>query len=353
MTNLLNKYLEYQINFEKKYGEQTLVLMQVGSFFEIYGVNNEKEKIGDLQKVTEILNITLTRRNKAILENSRENCLMAGIPTRSLKRYLNILLQNNYTIILIEQVTEPPNPKREITNIYSPGTYIEKINKSDPNNIVSIYIEEEKCMKSGKSIFSVGLSTIDLSTGNNIIYETYSLNNDIQIIIEEIFRFIESYNPTEIILNRKNLNDKYYKLIHNGINLVNRILHDNFSVKDDIYKLKYQNEFLKKIFNNTGVLSPIEYLNLERKLCALTSYVILLEFAYEHNPKIIENINNPEVWDSNNHLLLYHNAIYELNILPNNSSLNSSSGIKSLFDVINFTLTSMGRRLLKYRIVIQ
>ena len=130
MTNLLNKYLEYQINFEKKYGKQTLVLMQVGSFFEIYGVNNEKEKIGDLQKVTEILNITLTRRNKAILENSRENCLMAGIPTRSLKRYLNILLQNNYTIILIEQVTEPPNPKREITNIYSPGTYIETINKT-------------------------------------------------------------------------------------------------------------------------------------------------------------------------------------------------------------------------------
>ena len=92
MTNLLNKYFDYQINFEKKYGKNTIVLMQVGSFFEVYGVDNDKEKIGNLQKITEILNITLTRRNKAILENSRENCLMAGIPTRSIKRYLNLLL---------------------------------------------------------------------------------------------------------------------------------------------------------------------------------------------------------------------------------------------------------------------
>ena len=42
MTNLLNKYFDYQIKFEKKYGKTTVVLMQVGSFFEVYGVDNEK-----------------------------------------------------------------------------------------------------------------------------------------------------------------------------------------------------------------------------------------------------------------------------------------------------------------------
>ena len=122
---LIDKYFEYQLDYEKKYGEKTLVLMEVGSFFEIYGVNNDVEKIGDVQRITEILNITLTRRNKAILENSRNNCLMAGFPTVSLKRYLHLLISNNYTIIMVEQVTDPPNPKREVTNIYSPGTYIE------------------------------------------------------------------------------------------------------------------------------------------------------------------------------------------------------------------------------------
>jgi DNA mismatch repair ATPase MutS len=57
----------------------------------------------------------------------------------NIQRFIQILLQNNYTIVLIEQTTEPPNPKREITQIYSPGTYIEEINNFDVNNIVCLY----------------------------------------------------------------------------------------------------------------------------------------------------------------------------------------------------------------------
>ena len=86
---LIHEYLNQQIDFEKKYGNNTLVLMQVGSFFEFYGVNNDQEKIGNPEEVTELLNIQLTRRNKSILENSRNNCLMAGFPCHALK--INIL----------------------------------------------------------------------------------------------------------------------------------------------------------------------------------------------------------------------------------------------------------------------
>ena len=56
------------LNYEKKYGKKTIVLMEVGSFFEFYGVSNNKEQIGDAKKVCELLNIQLTRRNKSILE---------------------------------------------------------------------------------------------------------------------------------------------------------------------------------------------------------------------------------------------------------------------------------------------
>ena len=83
---LIDDYFIHQINFEKKYGLKTIVLMQVGSFFEFYGVNNNQEKIGDAQTITELLNIQLSRRNKTILENSRNNALMAGFPLNSVKR---------------------------------------------------------------------------------------------------------------------------------------------------------------------------------------------------------------------------------------------------------------------------
>ena len=348
---LIDDYFIHQINFEKKYGQRTIVLMQVGSFFEFYGVNNEYEKIGDAQTITELLNIQLTRRNKAILENSRSNCLMAGFPLVSVKRFINILLTNNYTVILIEQTTEPPNPKREITQIYSPGTYIEEVNQSDPNHIVSLYINEEECHKTGKPLYIFGLSSIELSTGYNVVYESNIAYHEKGAFLEEIYRFIESYNPKEIIVNYSNLKKLKIDEIRSKINSINRIIHFQDAIDSKYLNLNYQNSFLKKIFTHTGLLSPIEYIDLEKKNHALISYIILLQFSYEHNEKVIEKIQKPVHWEYNNHLILYNNAIYQLNIIPNGSNNGSSGKYKSLFDIIQKTSTNMGKRLLKYRIM--
>jgi DNA mismatch repair protein MutS len=341
---LIDDYFEYQINFEKKYGKKTIVLMQVGSFFEFYGVNNEQEKIGDPQVITELLNIQLTRRNKQILENSRSNCLMAGFPTHSLKRFINILLGNNYTVILIEQVTEPPNPKREITQIFSPGTYIDEINKSDPNYMVSIYITEEKFYKNGNIIFSFGISSIDLSTGQNVIYESNTIFYEKNAFMEEIYRFVESFNPKEIIVNIRNIEKIRIEDIKLKLNGGDRIIHYQTELENKYININYQNTFLKKIFPQHGFYSPIEYIDLEKKPYALISFIILLQFSYEHNERIVEKIKRPESWEYNSHLILYNNAIHQLNIIPFNNN-------KSLFDIIQKTSTSMGRRLLKYRII--
>jgi DNA mismatch repair protein MutS len=349
---LIDDYFVYQIDFEKKYGENTVVLMQVGSFFEFYGVNNKTERIGCPQKVAELLNIQLTRRNKAILENSRSNSLMAGFPTHSLKRFIQILLNNNYTIILIEQVTEPPNPKREITQIFSPGTYIEELTQSDPNNVISIYITENTCHKTNKSIYCFGISSIDLSTGYNVVYEDTVLYYEKLAFLEEIYRFIESYIPKEILVTVKDLSAKKSSNlsiidIKKTIERSDRIVHFREvekNGKQNFLNVYYQNEFLKKIFPNCGTLTPIEYLDLEKKNYALISYILLLQFSYEHNERIIDKIKIPESWVYNKHLILYNNANYQLNI----ESLNKN---ESLYSVINKTSTNMGKRLLKYRIM--
>lgn len=347
---LIDDYFIHQINFEKKYGQKTIVLMQVGSFFEFYGVNNDQEKIGDAQTITELLNIQLSRRNKSILENSRNNALMAGFPLNSVKRYINILLSNNYTVVLIEQTSEPPNPKREITQIYSPGTYIDEINQYDPNNIVSIYLTEENCYKTGRCVFSFGISSIDLSTGYNVIYEDSIIYYEKNAFLEEIYRFVESYNPKEIVINYNNINKIKIDDIKLRINGINRIVHYRNNIEKKFFNISYQNTFLKKIFKDHGILTPIEYIDLEKKIYALISYIILLDFSYEHNERIIERIQKPIHWEYNDHLILYNNAIYQLNIINNNNK-DSSIKYNSLYDIIQKTSTNMGKRLLKYRLL--
>ena len=344
---IIDDYLQYQVNFQKKYGDNTLVLYQNGSFFELYGLNNEKEKIGSLQEICELLNIQLTRRNKSILENSRSNPQMAGFPIHSLKRYLPILLSNNYTVVLIEQTSEPPNPKREITQIFSPGTYIDEINSSDPNNIVSIYLTESNCYKTGGSLFLIGMSSIDLSTGKNMVYQGNVYSYDKNGLLEDIYRFIEANNPREVLFYHNDISKIQMEDVKRTLNSMSRIVHfsEEGGIAAKYFQLSYQNNFLGKIFPDHGLLSPIEYLDFERKYEAMISYLLLLQFSYEHNERIIERIKIPTAWEHNEHLILYHNAIYQLNII-------STCKNRSLYDILNKgASTSLGRRLLKYRIM--
>ena len=48
---LIDDYIEYCNKYRELY-QLYVVLMQVGSFFEFYGVDNSEEKIGNLQFIT-------------------------------------------------------------------------------------------------------------------------------------------------------------------------------------------------------------------------------------------------------------------------------------------------------------
>ena len=98
--------------------------------------------------MSELLNIVVTKKNKSIEKVSLKNPYLMGFPSVALEKFLNILLDNNFTVVIIDQVTPPPKPKREVTGIYSPGTYINNLSTdSDSNFILSIFVNEEKYFK--------------------------------------------------------------------------------------------------------------------------------------------------------------------------------------------------------------
>jgi len=174
---IIDDYLDYQIKYEKEYGPNTCVLMQVGHFYEVYAVDNDKETINseNIYRLSDILNIQLTRKNKSIKSNHRGNPLMIGVNLFSIDKYIQLLLNNNYTTVLIEQTSPPPEPDREVTSIYSPGTNITHLSKGDTNNLMVIYIETNKKINTLKGeLLYIGLATIDVSIGNTTIYETFS-----------------------------------------------------------------------------------------------------------------------------------------------------------------------------------
>ncbi len=349
---IVDEYLYYHEKYTKKYGSKTLVLMQVGSFHEAYSTDTRGY---NLEEITELLDIILTKKDKTCDQVNESNPYMAGVPSHSLMKYLNILMNNGYTVVIVDQVTPPPKPRREVTGIYSSGTYIEESFTPDSNNIVCLYIEDEQ-QRNGSILMCIGMSVIDLSTGENTVHESFSISGDERYALDEASKFINSYKPKEILIYRKDPTKKFNDQNKFIIGNKNFILYLELESKNynffsrinkNFFKINYQNEFFGKIFKDTGMLQPIEYLDMEKKPYARISYIILLDFAYQHNENIINNIYKPKIFQNSMHLYLGNNAILQLNVSESDLTRGFSNKYKSLFDVVNNTSTPIGRRYLK------
>ena len=120
-------YFDLQKYFETKY-PNPIVLIEIGSFFEIYEANG----IGKAKEIAEFLNIQLTRKNKSIIEITDRNPLMAGFPNHAIERYLSKLVdEEKYTIIIVKQKGMPPNVTRYVSDIISAGVNFEYAKSSE------------------------------------------------------------------------------------------------------------------------------------------------------------------------------------------------------------------------------
>ena len=356
---IIDDYLELADKYTLEYGEDTLLLIQVGHFFECYAIDNEKEKINThaFYKSADIMNIQVTRKSKKITENSRGNPLMTGVNIYTRDKYIQILLDANFTVVLMEQVTEPPDPKREVTQIYSPGTSIEYSNKNSTTNTMCIYIEPDKTDPK-RRFKNIGLSVVDFTTGKNCVYEVYSLKNtgDYYYSLDETLRFVNVYEPCEVLLivedseeNCGNIREISKGFLVNYLNLGNTRVHFKTidSINTEYSSIAFQNAFFEKIFKreNDTMLSILEYLDIELLSIARMSYIHLLNFAYAHNENIIQKIKCPEVFESMNYMILNNNSIQQLNVTPTGNTIVRANN--SLLGILTNTSTSIGKRYLR------
>ena len=341
---LVKDYFDIHNFYSNIYGtDRTIILMQVGSFHECYATDEDGI---DLQKLSQHLDIVCTKKNNSS-PLSKSNPRMMGFPLYTTLNYIDKLIDINYTVVLIDQVTEPPNPKRAVTGIYSPATHINsKSNKS--LYLVSIVLDKIKD-RNGLYQVCVGLSAYDLSTGIGSIYETFSKSDDTLIGLDDALRFLENYPPREIILEN-NLDNS--ELISNM--KVNDILaYLNIDI-NKIYKvnsvnskkLSYQKKIFEEIFKISSNIDILEHLCLVHLSWARISLTLLLEYSKQHQPVLLDNLQIPKLFSSEKYLYLGNKALDQLDIL---TKTNSDS--TNLFNVINYTKTATGKRYLNQQLI--
>lgn len=362
------EYLDYYTKYVKKFGEKTIVLMQVGSFYEVYAVLIKDIDINynitipcingvygpDLNTLEDLTDICIAHKGTDKSKYNFNNPYLWGFPIVADNKYITILIDNGYTIVMISQYIIDKQIKRKVSSIYSPGTYLESTYRSPSNFIANIYIEE---IQRNDELTSAcfGMSAIDVSTGEVYIHESYSKTNDNKYGLDDTLRFLNGISPKEIIIYRENIYELSNEKIIEYFALTNK-LYQFRDPNKKFNKINYQKKLLSSIYSSeNSMINIIDVLNLSQTIYACKSLIHLLTYVYDHYNSLTKELNKPEFYFHNTNLFLGNDAINQLSIIgSNNDNLhekNNNIKINCLMDVINKAKTGMGKRFIKMRFI--
>lgn len=370
--DMINDYFEIYQKKVKEYGEKTVILMQVGSFYEVYKIENNQEIIGNADIVSEIIRCDFSNKNKSKRSeegSSREFPDFCGFGTAYLPKYLPPLLENDYTVVIVDQLEQGSEKrgklvKRGVVAVHSPclkGCDLETFNDTD-SYLLGVSLEINKCFRpKGKGSIVVIYSVCSVNNTTNKIEITENVielkENEFRNVLEDLGKVLSRYNTkslrlfylsestdiysqtlTKYLDEQSSLNNYNYKIEH---------IQKDSKIYIDYSKRQYKNEYFKRIYKHIdfGLVDPLEYLNLHDKEISSLNFMFVLDFIAKHDLKYVNNLQLPIIINETSNLVLELNTLHQLNILPNRSVTNDK--ITSVFDVINHTCTAIGRRHLK------
>jgi len=172
-------YLDLSQKYRAEYGAQTILFMEVGTFFEVYAlikpdgtymsINSAgipaATNFADFSKINDLA----FGRKQTVLHGMQ--VAMAGVGTAYAEKYIQKTQENGYTIVIYRQDLNDKT-KRNLSEIISPGTYFPTENDIKlTNNVMCIWFQKTKMTKYAASQITIGIANIDIYTGKTALFQ--------------------------------------------------------------------------------------------------------------------------------------------------------------------------------------
>jgi DNA mismatch repair protein MutS len=283
-----------------------LLLFRVGDFYETFGA--------DAIRASKILGIVLTKR-----ANGDGNIELAGFPHHSVDTYLPKLVRAGLRVAICDQLEDPKGVKgivkRGVTELVTPGvTFNDQVLSSKKNNfLLSLHKEKEK----------YGMAFVDISTGEFLIAEGN---------LEKLLHLVSTFDPSEIIYQRTSEIPSQIK---------NRSC---FKLEDWAFQYTYATEKLTAHFKTNSLKGfGVEDL----KLGITAAGAIFAYLVEDTHHSLLQHITKINKIPQDDYLMLDQFTLRNLEIVyPNHQEG------KSLLDIIDKTITPMGGRLFRRRLIL-
>ncbi|MCH9811727.1 DNA mismatch repair protein MutS [bacterium] len=280
-----------------------LLLFRLGDFYEAF--------FEDAEKLSSALMITFTKRG---------NTPMAGIPVSTLEGYLEKLIDKGICVAIAEQTENPADVKgivgRAVTRVVTPATFTaSKDQNSGTNNFLCAISLLNK---------NYAIAYTDTSTGE-FFFSSFDSASE---MAAEVLRIA----PKEILISKALLSKK--------LSFVEKIQKNSTSTFVPVDALYFDHKLCIEKLQKTLAVASLDGFGLKGETASTNACGALLTFLENDlffDISVIKEIHKRE---TKKYLSIDKNALAHLEIFY------SQNG-PSLFQVINYTKTAMGERLLK------
>jgi len=322
-TPMLRQYLEI-----KKQYPGTILFFRLGDFYEMF---NEDAIVGSRE-----LEITLTARHK----DSPNPVPMCGIPHHAAANYIARLVRKGYRVAICEQTEEAGKGvklvKREVVRVITPGTAV------DPQLVESKDSVYLAAICGGGDSFAIAF--LELSAGQ---FSTTQISGTGSW--DKLRDQVEVFAPKEILFPRS-LEREIFSAF--GPDQENSLFADEttnnqgvlgFATLTPLDDQKFNLDDCTDLLKSQFAVKELTAFGIAGKPDAIRSSGACLRYAQETQRTIAGHIDTIEYFESSNHMVLDAVTLRNLEIVESRSE----SSKRTLFHVLDQTVTGMGSRLLR------
>lgn len=336
----IQEYLKFTQKYITLYGPKVVVLYLEGEWYQVFGLLEEDGTHSGscLDDIHCYLNAEIsTPKEESGQTYQGKPVVISGVKIPYVSNTIRNLVAVGYTVPRIEQIKCPETGvvlRRELGQIYTPGTYIDHNSVSLSNFIGCywFYYEPKDEFSDCEKLF-IGMSMLDVHTGKSNIYETNIIINKQKNLFDDIIGQHIKYQPKEVCVVYS-LPDSMIKQLHQHVFNDETHLHmislDNSTNSNEFVnnakkcmKKEYQTLFIQEFYQEENTQS-LRYL-FENYLYGAYSFCYLLNHVHSCNPHLSDLLQVPSIETNNNRMYTGNHSLSQLNIIGGNKENRASS----------------------------
>lgn len=341
---MFKEYIRLYKQYSQKYGSKTAVFLMVGSFYELYDLQDIEtgQTECNILEIIDYLGIQLSSKKGGDI-SANQMGLFAGFPDYVLHKWAGRLTSAGWTVVIVDQVkdTKGKIKERAVSRILSPSTHIENATSTETPYITSIYFYQSH---SETPTFGVGV--LDLTTGTTRTYSGMTHGRMDVWTADDLVQMLNVYTPKELLVYWNSSfplpDEAFFRRMFNlsgSIAIHRRQVETLGGISSEITRFEY----FQKIYSIRSLLSPKVYLGLrsEEEEIAL---IYLLQFIEEHFPSVLKSFHRNESWNPHSRLICGNHALTQLQMTGNQPQ-------ETVVHLFNKCITPMGKRAIRERLL--